>query len=101
LPRGGAKPHPQCASCVSPALNNWSQRLARWFENFAPWIKPPRVPEWILHWHSICGGSLGAAIAQYFFNHKTSKQTFRVVYLKTVGIQITILVTLFFVNQYR
>lgn len=79
-------------------LNHWSQKLARWFEKFAPWIKPPRVPEWILHWHSIFGGSIGAFFGQRFFRHKTKSQKFRPVFLRTIVIQIILLTVISVAN---
>lgn len=79
-----------------PPLNHWSQKVARWFETFAPWIKPPRVPEWILHWQSICGGSLGALFAQRFFHHKTKSKKFQPIYRKTVLAQTALLMAIFF-----
>lgn len=79
-----------------PLLNHWGQKLAHWVERFAPWIKTARVPEWVLHWHSICGGSLGASFAQKFFRHKTKKKTFQAIYLKIVIAQTVLLVGTFF-----
>ena len=77
-----------------PPLNHWSQKLARWFQNFAPWIKPPRVPEWILHWHTIFGGTIGAFFAQRYFRHKTSSQKFQPVFRKALIIQIILLIVI-------
>jgi uncharacterized membrane protein YsdA (DUF1294 family) len=79
-----------------PPLDHWGQKLASRVEKFAPWIKTLRVPEWILHWLSISGGSLGAAFAQQFFRHKTKKKSFQVVYLRIVLIQIAVLIGTFF-----
>ena len=82
-----------------PPVDHWSQKLARWFETFAPWIKPPRVPEWILHWHSIFGGSIGAFFGQRFFRHKTKSKKFRPVFLKTVVVQILLLILIAVANS--
>ncbi|HEY9601409.1 MAG TPA: DUF1294 domain-containing protein [Allocoleopsis sp.] len=79
-----------------PPLNHWGQKLARWVEKFAPWVKTARVPEWVLHWHSICGGTLGAILAQGSFRHKTKKKTFQSVHRIIVLTQIVLLVASFF-----
>ncbi|MFB2875867.1 DUF1294 domain-containing protein [Floridanema aerugineum] len=82
-----------------PPLNHWGQKLARWVERFAPWVKTSRVPEWVLHWHSICGGTLGAFLGQKYFRHKTSKSSFQLVYRITALTQIVLLVATFFLIQ--
>ena len=51
-----------------------------------------RVPEWILHGLSICGGSPAGLIAQKMFHHKTIKGSFQLVYWVIVMIQVGILV---------
>jgi len=51
-----------------------------------------RVPEWILHGLSICGGSPAGLIAQKMFHHKTIKGSFQMVYWMIVIIQVVILV---------
>lgn len=81
-----------------PSLNHWSQKLARWLERLAPWVKPPRVPEWILHWHSILGGTIGAAFGQLFFHHKISSVKFQPVYRKTFVIQALLIAIVIFIN---
>lgn len=49
---------------------NLSIFLLYGYDKVCAWglTKLPRVPEWILHWHSILGGSLGAFFAQSFFS---------------------------------
>jgi uncharacterized membrane protein YsdA (DUF1294 family) len=59
-----------------------------------PFLKPPRVPEKVLHWHSYCGGSVGAFIAQDFFRHKSSKEPFKSRYTMTVVAQIFSLISI-------
>lgn len=76
------------------------QTFGRNVAHLAPFIRPPRVPERVLHWHSFCGGSLGAFIAQKFFRHKSTKESFRAIYHRTVLIQIFFLVAVFFFNQF-
>ncbi|MCA2732479.1 MAG: DUF1294 domain-containing protein [Microcystis sp. M158S2] len=64
---------------------HWSQRLVRWLlkqiakmfakneEGQMIWIdnfKKKRMPESILHWHSVLGGTIGAYAGHRFFNHK-------------------------------
>ncbi|NJO98939.1 MAG: DUF1294 domain-containing protein [Pleurocapsa sp. CRU_1_2] len=73
-------------------------KTARWFEKSAPWIKPPRVPEWILHWHSIFGGSIGGFFGQRFFRHKTKSEKFRPVFLRTIVIQVILLIVISVMN---
>ncbi|RKZ91683.1 MAG: hypothetical protein DRR19_06485 [Candidatus Parabeggiatoa sp. nov. 1] len=51
-----------------------------------------RVPEWVLHSLSICGGSPAGLIAQKIFRHKTIKKSFQLVYWAIVIIQAIILV---------
>ena len=51
-----------------------------------------RVPEWILHGLSICGGSPAGLIAQKVFRHKTIKGSFQLAYWAIVIIQIIFLV---------
>jgi uncharacterized membrane protein YsdA (DUF1294 family)/cold shock CspA family protein len=53
-----------------------------------------RVPEWILHGLSICGGSPTGLIAQKLFRHKTIKGSFQWVYWSIVVIQVVILIWL-------
>ena len=53
-----------------------------------------RVPEWILHSLSICGGSPAGLIAQKMFRHKTIKASFQWVYWSIVVVQAVILIWL-------
>jgi uncharacterized membrane protein YsdA (DUF1294 family) len=79
----------------SPRLNHAAQEIAHWIEQFVPWVKTARVPEWILHWHSIFGGTLGACFAQQAFNHKTKKQPFQAVHRTILVTQIFLLIVTF------
>jgi uncharacterized membrane protein YsdA (DUF1294 family) len=45
-----------------------------------------RISENTLHWISLLGGWPGAILAQRLFNHKTSKQSFRIFFWITVVI---------------
>ncbi len=47
-----------------------------------------RIPENNLHLLSVCGGWLGALIAQHFLQHKTSKISFRRIYWLTIIINM-------------
>ena len=55
-----------------------------------------RVPEWILHILSICGGSPAGLIAQKMFRHKSIKKSFQLIYWAIVIIQVGILTWLIF-----
>jgi len=57
--------------------------------------KVSRVPEWILHWHSIFGGSIGALFAQKLFHHKTKSEKFQPVYTNTLLVQVGLLIAIF------
>lgn len=81
-----------------PSVNHWSQKLAGWFAKHIPWIKPPRVPEWILHWHLIFGGTIGAIFGQRFFNHKTKSKKFQPVFCKVIAIQVILSIVIFAIN---
>ena len=82
----------------SPSRKHPSPKLGRWFEKCIPGIKPQRVPEWILHWHSIFGGSIGAFFGQRFFNHKTKNEKFQPVFIRAIAIQIVLLIGIFAIN---
>ena len=42
-----------------------------------------RIPEAMLHWAAMIGGSPGAALGQIAFRHKTRKLKFRIVFHST------------------
>ena len=48
-----------------------------------------RIPEKTLHLLSLCGGWLGAALAQETLRHKTQKTSFQVVFWLTVVANVT------------
>jgi len=48
----------------------------------------PRVPEAVLHLLGLLGGTPGAFIAMRMFHHKTSKQSFQVIFWLTVAMQL-------------
>lgn len=54
------------------------------FDKLAAQKRTYRVPEKTLHLLSLLGGWPGALLAQEFLRHKTSKQSFRLVYWTTV-----------------
>lgn len=45
-------------------------------------LRQDRIPEIVLHRHSLYGGGLGAIIAMHFFRHKTTKKEF---YVMSIG----------------
>ena len=49
-----------------------------------------RVPESVLLWLALCGGSPAAGIAQLLFRHKTRKRAFRLAYIAILLAQIAI-----------
>ena len=49
-----------------------------------------RVPEISLHILALIGGTLGALAGQLVFSHKTSKQSFRTVFMGIVLFQIVL-----------
>jgi uncharacterized membrane protein YsdA (DUF1294 family) len=52
------------------AKDKWSARSGRW-----------RVSENSLQWFALAGGWPGALLAQYFLRHKSSKQSFTIVFV--------------------
>jgi uncharacterized membrane protein YsdA (DUF1294 family)/cold shock CspA family protein len=50
-----------------------------------------RVPELVLHLLSAVGGSPGSFVAMRVFHHKTSKQSFQIVFWVIVAIQVALL----------
>lgn len=62
-----------CASVftfLAYAKDKWSARGGHW-----------RVSENSLQWFSLAGGWPGALLAQYFLRHKSSKQSFTIVFV--------------------
>ncbi len=53
-----------------------------------------RVPETLLHFIELVGGSLGAWIAQRAFNHKLRKRRFLVLFLRIVTLQLFLITVL-------
>ena len=49
-----------------------------------------RVPESVLLWLALCGGSPAAGLAQLLFRHKTRKRAFRLAYFSILFAQIAI-----------
>lgn len=49
-----------------------------------------RIPEFNLFMADIYGGWIGASFAQKFFNHKTTKMSFRVYYYIAIALNILI-----------
>ncbi|NET60147.1 MAG: DUF1294 domain-containing protein [Symploca sp. SIO2E6] len=76
---------------------HWLQRL---FESLDLKYKikkyMPRIPEPILHWHSACGGTIGAYCGHLFFKHKMrgqeSKRKFAPIFGGTALTQILMLI---------
>lgn len=58
------------------------------FDKFAAQKRMYRVPEKTLHLLSLLGGWPGALLAQEFLRHKTSIQSFRLVYWTTVIVNL-------------
>ncbi len=52
-----------------------------------------RVPEIVLYFLALIGGSPAAGVAQIIFRHKTKKTSFRVVFFLIVTLQITAVLT--------
>ncbi len=57
-----------------------------------------RVPEKLLHLLALTGGSPMALLAQYFFNHKTSKKQFLVTYWVIVVVQLALIYAVFYTD---
>lgn len=47
-----------------------------------------RTPENTMHLYDVLGGWIGASFAQRLWNHKTTKQEFRVLYYATIAVNI-------------
>lgn len=77
------------------------QKIGRSVSRTLPFIRPSRIPEKILHWHSYFGGSFGASLARNrnYLNHKSSKEPFGSIFRRTVWMQIAGLVAIFFVTR--
>ncbi|NER94674.1 MAG: DUF1294 domain-containing protein [Symploca sp. SIO1B1] len=83
---------------------HWLQRLFGWLD-LKYKIKQKlaqRIPEPILHWHSACGGTIGAYCGHLFFKHKMrgqeSKRKFAPIFKGTALTQTLMLIGLFIVN---
>lgn len=61
----------------------WDKLSAIWFPS-----KIWRVPEIVLHFLALLGGSPAALLAQKLFKHKTSKKGFQVIYWLIIFLQI-------------
>ena len=55
-----------------------------------------RVPESILLALTFSGGTVGALLGRYMFNHKTSKKSFRAKFWVVVVIQILIIIAYYY-----
>ena len=51
-----------------------------------------RIPEAVLHVLALAGGTVGAALGQGVFHHKTQKRGFRVVWMLIVLLQVGLVV---------
>lgn len=67
-------------------LDKWKARRNRW-----------RIPEAVLLWLAVLGGSPAALIAMHLFHHKTLHKKFRYGVPAILFIQITLAVYLYFV----
>ena len=67
-------------------LDKWKARRNRW-----------RIPEAVLLWLAVLGGSPAALVAMHLFHHKTLHQKFRYGVPAILFIQITLAVYLYFV----
>ncbi|HLP87686.1 MAG TPA: DUF1294 domain-containing protein [Nostocaceae cyanobacterium] len=89
-----------------PKDNNrrhWLQHIFGWLNDRIPSIKNnlmQRIPESILHWHSACGGTIGAYLGHQFFQHKMRSSEsiikFSPVFNRTALVQAILLITLIF-----
>jgi len=50
-----------------------------------------RVPEFVLHTLTVCGGSIGSFSAMRYFRHKTIKGPFRIVFWTIVAFQLILI----------
>ena len=71
---------------IAYGLDKWKARRNRW-----------RIPEAVLLWLAVLGGSPAALIAMHLFHHKTLHKKFRYGVPAILFIQITIAVYLYFV----
>lgn len=71
---------------IAYGLDKWKARRNRW-----------RIPEAVLLWLAVLGGSPAALIAMHLFRHKTLHKKFRYGVPAILFIQITIAVYLYFV----
>ena len=67
-------------------LDKWKARRNRW-----------RIPEAVLLWLAVLGGSPAALVAMHLFHHKTLHKKFRYGVPAILFIQITLAVYLYFV----
>ena len=90
----------------SDAPTHWVQKLFGWINRQNPKIKEnmmQRMPETILHWHSTCGGTIGALMGHKFFAHKMrgteSRVKFAPIFKRTVILQILLIIILVSLEQ--
>lgn len=90
----------------SDTPTHWAQKLFGWVNRQNPKIKKnmmQRMPEPILHWHSTCGGTIGAFMGHKFFIHKMrgaeSRVKFAPIFKKTVILQILLIIALVSLEQ--
>ena len=60
-----------------------------------------RIPEWTLLALTFSGGTVGALLGRYMFNHKTSKKSFRAKFWVVVVIQILIIIGYYYLKFSR
>ncbi len=80
-------------------VNAGGRRNTSGHKNIASRKRVPRVPELVLHILALLGGSPTALLSQKIFHHKTSKQSFLLIYWLIVLIQIGLIVW-YFKNQF-
>ncbi|MEL7409287.1 MAG: DUF1294 domain-containing protein, partial [Cyanobacteria bacterium J06558_2] len=85
----------------SSTPTHWAQKLFFWIDKHNPKIRiilMQRMPESILHWHSTCGGTIGAFLGHKFFIHKMrgreSKVKFAPIFKRTVILQILLIIAI-------
>jgi uncharacterized membrane protein YsdA (DUF1294 family) len=90
------------------APTHWVQKLFGWINSQNPRIKEnmmQRMPESILHWHSTCGGTIGAFMGHKFFIHKMrgaeSRVKFAPIFKRTVIVQILLIIAILSLQQTR
>ena len=57
-----------------------------------------RIPETVLLALTFAGGTVGALLGRYMFNHKTSKRSFRAKFWVVVLVQITFIVAYYYLK---